>query len=100
VDSGKVGRFVLIRVMTEMLEGFLEIDLNFLEGLNCSLPLLMLTKSRLASSVSHSLRRMGRTQLYSLGCCHDIAGATRCVDVMPTLSGHRMAGNGWVCNLE
>lgn len=42
MDSGEVCRFVLIRVMTEVLKGLLEINFNFLEGLDCPLPVAML----------------------------------------------------------
>ncbi len=46
MDSGEVGRFMLICVMTEVLKGFFEINFNFLEGLDCPFPMLVLmTKS-------------------------------------------------------
>jgi hypothetical protein len=72
VDCSEVGRFVLVRVMAEVLKRLFQINFNFIEGFNGVDPAHAIsTQIILGMRSTISLGRMRRTQFDGVSSGHD-----------------------------
>lgn len=72
VDRSEVGRLVLVGVMAEVLKRLLQIDFNFVEGLDGISPARDISAQVIfRSRVTRSLWGMGRTQFDGVSGGHD-----------------------------